>query len=207
MWNSSGACVGIRTHIHIYILFYTRTFLFTQQCMCIQMWIHEHSHTKDDLFQIKCSNFHKWWPVSVADLTFSIFGEFSIYKCHICAYDVFLRWNGATRLRKKLKIATQEGTIMVTVLRDEKSYGLVNVYPSGNNSEFWPLFPNTQSDYTSSSISYHGMPSMKMSVHSQMHAAIRPAHNSSRHTFHACPNAVPSHHWIFACLVFWKTSC
>ena len=46
-----------------------------------------------------------------------------------------LTWNGATRLRKQSKIASQEGKIMATILRDEKSYGLVNVYPIGNNSE------------------------------------------------------------------------
>jgi len=44
-------------------------------------------------------------------------------------------WNGTTRHLKQFKIETQEGKIMVTVSRDEKSYGLVNVYPSGNNSE------------------------------------------------------------------------
>jgi len=46
-----------------------------------------------------------------------------------------------------------------------------------------------------------------MSVHSQICAAIRPSHNSNRHIFHACPKALPSHQWIFTCLVFWKTSC
>ena len=43
MWDYSGVYVGMRTHIHIYILFCIRTFFFTHQCVCIQKWIREHT--------------------------------------------------------------------------------------------------------------------------------------------------------------------
>jgi hypothetical protein len=66
-------------------------------------------------------------------------------------------------------------------------YSLVNIYPIGNNSELWLPFRNTSSDHSSSSILSHGMPSIKMSGHSQICTAIRPSHNLNGHTYHTCP--------------------